>query len=589
MSTGFKDPEGNFPRSEYEQQPTTNKAARGEWEPRIVYPPVPEGVDLPPQDWEPEYPHNKVEESKSGHRIEVDDTPEAERLTWTHADGHGIEMYPGEGEDGMLINTVGRMVKLVGNGFLMVVNGNGDITYTGNLNLNVTGDFNIKCNNFTLETQGKQVEEIKQEKVENFVGDRVVTTQGSKSEVVLGDYTVESMKTTHIVSKNDLKISAPGDIEIIAGGEIRETAEERITSSAPENFMLGDCTTVAGGKGTIGGENHVFYAKSTHSETVDATTVRADGFIGDLRGNVNGNADTATTAATAGALGSGGGGGSANVTDQAASETAKPTHSNMNEALNQTKTLGVRKVEVDDGKISQSVKGEGGSSGESTTSNEQTRPDTFGDGEPPATTGSITEKQRAQLQQAEAQGLLGGSTAAEVETAINDVAREIGADPAAVAAVIKTESAFDYPYSMTNSQYYKGAFQMGEATWGHTADGSGTLGGLTWSQYQNASFADQIRAYPDWSRAHGIDGIWKNNLHNYDVATQAALIQGAQFSPGVVSGRNTDRTQWWTGFNNGNFNLSTDDRGTQADYLRYDGDIRRPTIQSMIDYYGGIL
>jgi len=229
MSTGFKDPEGNFPRPGYEQEATTNKAARGEWEPRIVYPPVPEGVDLPPQDWEPEYPHNKVEESKSGHRIEVDDTPEAERLTWTHADGHGIEMYPGEGEDGMLINTVGRMVKLVGNGFLMVVNGNGDITYTGNLNLNVTGDFNIKCNNFTLETQGKQVEEIKQEKVENFVGDRVVTTQGNKSEVVLGDYTVESMKTTHIVSKNDLKISAPGDIEIIAGGEIRETAEDRIT------------------------------------------------------------------------------------------------------------------------------------------------------------------------------------------------------------------------------------------------------------------------------------------------------------------------------------------------------------------------
>jgi len=403
------------------------------------------------------------------------------------------------------------------------------------------------------------------------------------------------MKTTHIVSKNDLKISAPGDIEIIAGGELRETAEERITSSAPENFMLGECTTVAGGKGTIGGENHVFYAKSTHSETVDATTVRADGFIGNLKGNVDGNASSATKALTA-SMGSAGGGGSAPTTNQSASTTAKPTHSNMNEALNQTKTLGVRKVEVDDDKISQSIKGEGGSSGESTTDNTDNRPDTFGDGEPPATTGSITEKQRADLQKAEAQGLLGGSTAAEVETAINDVAREIGADPAAVAAVIRTESGdpwnsnlFSHPYSMTNNEYYKGAFQMGESTWGHTADGSGTLGGLTWSQYQNASYADQIRAYPDWTRAHGIDGIWKNNLNKYDVATQAALIQGAQFSPAAVSGRNKDVTQWWTGFNNGNLNLSTDDRGRQADKLRYGGKIPSPTIQSMIDYYGGIL
>ena len=583
MSTGFKDPEGNFPRPGYEQEATTNKAARGEWEPRIVYPPVPEGVDLPPQDWEPEYPHNKVEESKSGHRIEVDDTPEAERLTWTHADGHGIEMYPGEGEDGMLINTVGRMVKLVGNGFLMVVNGNGDITYTGNLNLNVTGDFNIKCNNFTLETQGKQVEEIKQEKVENFVGDRVVTTQGNKSEVVLGDYTVESMKTTHIVSKNDLKISAPGDIEIIAGGELRETAEERITSSAPENFMLGECTTVAGGKGTIGGENHVIYAKSTHSETVDATTVRADGFIGNLKGNVDGNASSATKALTA-SMGSAGGGGSATTTNEPASTTAKPTQSNMNEALNKTKTLGVRKVTVDDGKISNSVKGSDGSSGEATTDNSANRPDTFGDGVASPGTGNITDEQRAAIQQAEADGLLNGSTAAEVEAAINDVAKEIGADPAAVAAVIQVESKFNHPYSQTNPFGYRGAFQMGEATWGHTADGSGTLGGLTWGQFQNASYANQIRAYPDWARAQGIDGVWKGNLNKYSPATQAALIQGAQFNPAAVSGRGSGT--WWTQFNSGNPNIATT-KTNQAGGLRYNGSIPYPTVESMTDYYEG--
>ena len=586
MSTGFKDPEEQYPTQPYQDNQTTNKAARSEWEPYVkLAADAPAGVDLGIRtDWQPKYPYNKVEETSSGHRIEVDDTPGGERMSYVHKDGSAIEMYP-DAKDAttFLLNSVGKMVKLVGDDFVMVVNGNGDIHYNGNLNLNVTGDFNINCNNFTVTTQGKQVEEIRQEKVENFVGDRVVTTQGNKSEVVLGNYTVESMADTHVVAKGGVKISAEEDVEILAGTEVRVSAEERITTSAPENFMLGECTTVAGAKGTIGGENHVIYAKSTWSETVDATTVRAGGFIGNLKGNVNGNADTATTAASA-PLGGGGGGGSAPTTEQTASTTAKPTQSNMNEALNKTKTLGVRKVTVDDGKISNSVKGSDGSSGEATTDNTANRPDTFGDGEPTAGTGSITDEQRAAIQQAEADGLLNGSTAAEVEAAINDVAKEIGADPAAVAAVIQVESKFNHPYSQTNPFGYRGAFQMGEATWGHTADGSGTLGGLTWGQFQNASYADQIRAYPDWARAQGIDGVWKGNLNKYSPATQAALIQGAQFSPAAVSGRGSGT--WWTQFNSGNPNIATT-KTNQAGGLRYNGSIPYPTVQSMTDYYEG--
>ena len=382
MSTGFKDPEEQYPTQPYEDNQTTNKAARSEWEPYVkLAADAPAGVDLGIRtDWQPKYPYNKVEETSSGHRIEIDDTPGGERMSYVHKDGSAIEMYP-DAKDAttFLLNSVGKMVKLVGDDFVMVVNGNGDIHYNGNLNLNVTGDFNINCNNFTVTTQGKQVEEIRQEKVENFVGDRVVTTQGNKSEVVLGNYTVESMADTHVVAKGGVKISAEEDVEILAGTEVRVSAEERITTSAPENFMLGECTTVAGAKGTIGGENHVIYAKSTHSETVDATTVRADGFIGNLQGNVDGNASSATTALSA-PLGGGGGGGSAPTTNEPASTTAKPTQSNMNEALNKTKTLGVRKVTVDDGKISNSVKGSDGSSGEATTDNSANRPDTFGDG-----------------------------------------------------------------------------------------------------------------------------------------------------------------------------------------------------------------
>ena len=611
MSTGFKDPEEQYPSQPYQDNQTTNKAAREEWEPYAkLAADAPPGVDLGIRnDWQPKYPYNKVEETSSGHRIEVDDTSGGERLSYVHKDGSALEMYPdGENATTVLLNSVGKMVKLVGDDFTMIVNGNGDIHYNGNLNLNVSGDFNISCNNFTVTTQGKQVEEIKQEKIENFVGDRVVTTQGNKSEVVLGAYTVESMSgDTHIVSKGGVKISAEEDVEILAGTEVRVSAEERITTSAPENFMVGKCVTVAGANGTIGGENMQMYTKNLRAngsvyadETVKTKQVnfeRADGdvvhahLVGDVTGKADeaNQADFATTAGqaptgTAGVPGTNDAAPSNTQEEDNTAETKEPTSAIMTEALNKTKTLGVRKVTVDDGKISNSVKGSDGSSGEATTDNTANRPDTFGDGEPTAGTGSITDEQRAALQQAEAEGLLNGSTAAEVEAAINDVANEIGADPAAVAAVIQVESKFSHPYSATNPFGYRGAFQMGEATWGHTADGSGTLGGLTWGQFQNASYADQIRAYPDWARAQGIDGVWKGNLNKYSPATQAALIQGAQFNPAAVSGRGSGT--WWTQFSGGNPNIATT-KTHQSEDLRYKGSIPYPTVQSMTDYYEG--
>ena len=598
MSTGFKDPEEQYPSQPYQDNQTTNKAAREEWEPYAkLAADAPPGVDLGIRnDWQPKYPYNKVEETSSGHRIEVDDTSGGERLSYVHKDGSALEMYP-DGEDAttVLLNSVGKMVKLVGDDFVMIVNGNGDIHYNGNLNLNVSGDFNISCNNFTVTTQGKQVEEIKQEKIENFVGDRVVTTQGNKSEVVLGAYTVESMSgDTHIVSKGGVKISAEEDVEILAGTEVRVSAEERITTSAPENFMLGNCVTVAGHKGTIGGDEMIMYTRNIYGHSGSFEDgVEAPTFHGDLKGTAEKSIQAGTSLHQSYADGVGpdyipNTGTNPNYTinevDVDNAETREPNSTNIGEALGSTKTLGVRKVTVDDGRISNSVKGSDGSSGEATTDNSANRPDTFGDGEPTTGTGSITDEQRAAIQQAEADGLLNGSTAAEVEAAINDVANEIGADPAAVAAVIQVESKFNYPYSKTNPFGYRGAFQMGEATWGHTADGSGTLGGLTWGQFQNASYADQIRAYPDWARAQGIDGVWKSNLNKYSPATQAALIQGAQFSPAAVSGRGSGT--WWTQFNNGNSTIATT-KTNQAGGLRYNGSIPYPTVESMTDYYEG--
>jgi hypothetical protein len=351
MSTGFKDPDGEFPRSDYGGAATTNKASREEWEPYVKLPDGTENLELVSTDWQPKYPYNKVEETSSGHRIETDDTPGEERLSFVHKDGSGIEMYPNtQDATTFLINSVGRQVQLVGDDFVMIVNGNGDVHYKGNLNLNVDGDFNIACTNFTVTTTGKQIEEIRQEKIENFVGDRVVTTQGSKSEVVLGNYTVESMGNSHFVSKKNTRITAEDNIDIFAGDDMRLTAEGTMTSSAMTNRLIGLCTSVVGNTGTFGGQNMVMYAKTYH-------------------GDVIGTAERARYATD---------------TDPDAVQTAMPTTANLTEGLTKTKTLGIRNIDVDDGRISSSVKSEVQSSGSS--SNTAQRPDTFGDDPAPTTT-----------------------------------------------------------------------------------------------------------------------------------------------------------------------------------------------------------
>jgi len=348
--TGFKDPDGAFPREEYIGKATTNKAAREEWEPKIVLPDGVEGADLIKTDWQPKYPHNKVEETSSGHRIEHDDTQGGERLSYVHKDGSGIEMYPKADEQAtMLINSVGKMVHLVGDDFTMIVNANGDITYKGNLNINVEGDFNVSCNNYTVTTKGKQVEEIEQEKVENFVGDRIVTLQGNKSEVVLGNYTIGAMNNTYIYAKNYLRMAAEKDIDIYSGRHMTLTAKENMTSSALANRLVGICTSILGSKGTIGGENMVMYGKTYH---------------GDLIGTAQRSRYMTST-------------------DPVAEETAMPTEAILTEGQTKTYDVGIRKPVVVDESIKNSVQGGFDTGGATSPSDPVDTPETFEDGEIP--------------------------------------------------------------------------------------------------------------------------------------------------------------------------------------------------------------
>lgn len=99
------------------------------------------------------YPYNKVHQTESGHVVELDDTPNFERLHTYHRSGTYTE-----------INADGRYVrKVVGDDFEIVrrnqtvyINGNVDIQVKGNYTLNVDGNvvINGKVVNINNGTQG---------------------------------------------------------------------------------------------------------------------------------------------------------------------------------------------------------------------------------------------------------------------------------------------------------------------------------------------------------------------------------------------------------------------------------------------------
>jgi len=114
-----------------------------------------EMIDEPLQKniWKPVYPHNKVTQTSSGHVIEIDDTPDAERIHIYHKSGTFIEMQPN-----------GDVVTQHANGFRSVT-GNDKLYASGDVTWNIEGNItfsslkNITFNakeNFNVVTDGAQ-------------------------------------------------------------------------------------------------------------------------------------------------------------------------------------------------------------------------------------------------------------------------------------------------------------------------------------------------------------------------------------------------------------------------------------------------
>jgi hypothetical protein len=188
-SLGFNDPDGNWPNKDHLNEPDTNRLSRNEsTEKTIVEKKKKEkivGVKTALQPWlkwneketsyAAEYPKNHVIETESGHIIELDDTPEKERIGVYHKAGTWLEIHP----DGS------KVEKVVGEDNEIVLSDK-KLLVKGNCYLNMDGAVT------TLKTAKDFYIEIGGDVLVHTKGNVVMETDKNFEHRVHGTYTVAS-------------------------------------------------------------------------------------------------------------------------------------------------------------------------------------------------------------------------------------------------------------------------------------------------------------------------------------------------------------------------------------------------------------
>lgn len=159
----------------------------------------------------PEYPYNNVTRTNSGHYMEMDDTPERERVRLQHRTGTFIEMHP----DGTQINHI------FGEGF-SITEKDGYVLVKGNCSIVVMGDA-------AIDVQGDMYQHV----------------GGDMKVVVDGNYDLKVNGETNIVGGGDIDIITNSDMSLMATDVLVE-ADVRVDGDFSAEMITSTNSIIAG-------------------------------------------------------------------------------------------------------------------------------------------------------------------------------------------------------------------------------------------------------------------------------------------------------------------------------------------------------
>ena len=212
---GFNDPTNSLPYAGYRGKPSTNEAARGlnaniyHANHQMTETGKMTGLPIagnkgtfgePENSYAPQYPHNNVMSTKSGHTFEMDDTPGAERIQFTHKSG-STTILTAKGS--RTERTVGNSYKMDSRDSFHGVQGDYYLTAVGDMFVRSTTDI-------TIQSDGSKTEAV--------YNDQTTTVSGN-FDVLIGE-TLQIKANRVIIEANDIDIYAKGNLSMQAEGDV---------------------------------------------------------------------------------------------------------------------------------------------------------------------------------------------------------------------------------------------------------------------------------------------------------------------------------------------------------------------------------
>lgn len=175
------------------------------------------GYEEPESAFGAEYPYNKVTQTKSGHVIEIDDTPGEERIHVYHKAGAYVEINK---EGRISISTPSDSIEIVGKNKSIEIKGDAKISVEGNLDASVIGEVRI--------TSASNL----------YVG-------------ALGDLELSAAKDITISAGNGVTIRGPGGI--VTTGSVTSLGTGSFGTGATGSFSTPTGKIVSVAKGVVVG------------------------------------------------------------------------------------------------------------------------------------------------------------------------------------------------------------------------------------------------------------------------------------------------------------------------------------------------
>lgn len=173
----------------------------------------------PPSPYNAIYPYNHVYKSESGHVIEIDDTPKAERLHWYHRSGTFREIHP----DGTLVDKVKNKMYTISNSNMFIgsdenisvtsflatrIKATTELIFESAATMFTTGAYSVKCGTKMESVTGGVAQSISDNKQVTIGGDYTIKV-GGKLNIVASSISLDALSHISIRSPGLIVCEAP--------------------------------------------------------------------------------------------------------------------------------------------------------------------------------------------------------------------------------------------------------------------------------------------------------------------------------------------------------------------------------------------